>query len=268
MCKNKKPVVLYWDIETAMMQLGAFSLRNNDYINPMNITQDWFIIMASFMNLGTGKIRTVSVADKKWRFKKDFTDDYYVVKTMRDIIASADIIIGHNSDKFDLKKLNARIIFHGLEPLPPVTTIDTLKEARKIASFSSNTMSYLAEYLGLEHQKGSASGAWHKILKGSQEERLAAVKEMEAYCEQDIRTGVALYERLKPYFKTHPNMGLYEEYDTDTAICPSCSSDNLQRRGYRRTRTRVYARLQCQDCGFWSTARKSETDLVHNPIVQ
>lgn len=259
--------VLYFDIETAMMQIGAFSLRNNDYVSPENITQDWFIFMISYAdishlmgekqpNLKKLKVENICITDKMWRFTKDFTDDYYVVKKTRDILESADILIAHNGDRFDLRKFNARLIYHGLEPLPPLLTVDTLKEARKVADFSSNKLSYLAKQLKVIQQKGSATGSWHKFLLGSTKQKVSALKEMQGYCDQDIRTGVDVYFRLRPYMKSHPNIA-----DDNSPNCPKCNSDSYQMRGERMLRSGVKKkRYSCNNCGAWFTLRKSKKE--------
>lgn len=255
--------ILYWDIESAFMTVGAWGLRNNDYISPDLIVSEWFIIMASFADISDVrtqddikdmKVTNVALTDKMWRFKKDFTDDYYVVKTIRDTLEKYDIIVAHNGDKFDLKKLNARMIKHGLEPLPPILTVDTLKEARKVFAFSSNKLSYLAEFLGLEQQKGSASGAWHKILKGNTKDKVSAIDDMLDYCDQDIRTGVAVYLELLKYMKSHPNVA-----DDGTYNCPKCNSDNVQKRGIRKLKSGTQKQeYSCNECGTFYRSRKTE----------
>jgi DNA polymerase III epsilon subunit-like protein len=54
--------------------------------------------------------------------------NFDVVKKLHGLLNQADIVIGHNSDKFDLKKVAARCIYHGLKPISPVKTIDNLED--------------------------------------------------------------------------------------------------------------------------------------------
>ena len=77
--------------------------------------------------IGSKSVKSVSLLDDPKRFKKDRTDDYHVVKTIRDTLADADMIIHHNGDRFDIRKINARLIYHGLYPLPKLVALDTLK---------------------------------------------------------------------------------------------------------------------------------------------
>ncbi len=46
------------------------------------------------------------------------------------IANTADELVGHNGDKFDLAWIRTRCLYHGIEMFPNYTTIDTLKVAR------------------------------------------------------------------------------------------------------------------------------------------
>src|SRR3990167_5335301 len=112
--------VLYWDIETAQNLVALFQLVHNDFVDPSNIVRERYIICGSWMWEGESKVKAVSVLDDPKRYDKDPYDDYHVVKALHEVLSQADVIIGHNSDNFDKKWLDTRILFHGLEPLPPI----------------------------------------------------------------------------------------------------------------------------------------------------
>lgn len=99
------------------------------------------------------KVHTLSLA-----FNRSPSNDYDLCKE-REIPVTADDLFHHNGSDFDLKKYNSRLIYHSHGPLPPILCIDRLKEARKIAKFSSNRLDYLGTHLGLRA----------KIETGSQE---------------------------------------------------------------------------------------------------
>src|SRR6185369_1850139 len=103
------PVVLLWDLETSFLQVATFSLYP-DSIGHQNILEDWYIISAAWKKLSSSRVSAVSALDDPKRFKKDFKDDYHIVSTLRDVLEDVDIIIGHNQDKFDIKKFQARLI--------------------------------------------------------------------------------------------------------------------------------------------------------------
>jgi transposase-like protein len=50
-------------------------------------------------------------------------------------------------------------------------------------------------------------------------------------------------------------MNLYKAYQ-DKPGCPTCSSENTQRRGTQVKLSGKYYRHQCQDCGGWFSGMK------------
>jgi len=241
-----KPKILIWDVETSLMGLAAFQLKN-DYIQHTNILSDWYMICACWREYGKKKIHSVSVLDDPKRFARNPHDDYHVIKVLRNLIASYDIIVHHNGDSFDIKKLNARIIYHKLPPLPPVLTVDTKKEACKVAKFTSNKLDYLGEYFGLGRKIPTSSGLWLRALRGDKK----AIKEMVEYNKGDVDLQEKVYDYLLPYMKSHPNVARGDSFD-----CPKCGSEKTQLRGTYTTRGGVtYHRHCCNTCGAWSRSR-------------
>src|SRR5688572_9226818 len=139
MPKAKKEKIILWDLETTPIKGYTWSLWS-DHMSHDNIIEDWSIICGAWKELGKDKVHAVSV--------KSVGDDKEVVKKLRDVISDASLLIHHNGDKFDIKKLNARLIYHGLEPISKVTTLDTLKEVKKVAAISSNRLDYIDKFLG------------------------------------------------------------------------------------------------------------------------
>jgi hypothetical protein len=232
----KKPKIIIWDVETSPIEGTFWRLWMNGGISHKNITKDWWIICGSWKELGSPKVHAVAITQPE--------DDYEVVKKLRDVVASADVLIHHNGDKFDLKKLNARIIYHGLDPLPPVATVDTLKEVRKIAAFSSNRLDYIANLLLGIGKIDVEYSLWQGAIAGNKR----AIKDMVEYNKQDVVVLEKVYEYLKPYFKTHPHVGAmlgHHRFDS----CPKCGSQK-----YKKNGTKFYAsgikkqECQCTSC--------------------
>ena len=117
--------------------------------------------------------------------------------------------------------------------------------------FVSNKLDYVSQKLGLG-KKTAHEGheLWLKVMDNDR----AAWKRMEEYNKNDVVLLESLYNRLKGWIKHHPN---HNSYSANTC-CPNCASRKLNSRGTQRSRTAVYQRFQCQDCGAWSRAAKSE----------
>jgi hypothetical protein len=243
------PNILLWDLETSLMQVSTFSLYPQR-IPHKNIIQDWYIISAAWTKLSSNRIHSVSGLDDQKRFKKNFTDDYHIVKTLRDVLEDVDVIIGHNQDKFDIKKFCARLIYHKLPPLPKlIHSIDTLKQIRKIAAFSSNRLDYLTTYLCGEGKLETSGGLWERALQGD----VIAIKELAKYNKVDVKRLEELYLRIKPYIKSHPHLGAIAGEDRD-CTCPYCGSNNMRHAGFRYTAAGIKkSQKQCNECHSYST---------------
>lgn len=162
------------------------------------------------------------------------------------LLAEADAVITYNGDRFDLPKIRGEFVLLGMVPPPPVTSIDVLKVVKKFG-FMINKLAFIGPLLGvgakLQHQ---GFGLWRSVLEGD----IKALKRMERYNKQDVIVLENLYKRVQPYIVDHPHLG------DEKGLCGSCGSDHLHHRGYRRTKYFKTERLQCQECGSWSTGKR------------
>lgn len=241
---GNSPKILFWDLETSLCKLLNFSLWDP---TPMdNIVEDWFIICGAWKESESENVSAVSVMDGHGA-KKPYSDDYHVVKTLRDNLENADILVAHNGDKFDWKKLQTRILFHGLPPLPKIKTIDTLKIAKREFKFTSNRLDYLAKFLGVDQKMSTSKGLWLRAMQGDR----AALKEMVLYNKQDVIVLEKVFDKLRPYAKEMPHIGVYFDDNLARDNCPRCGSLHLEKRGFYTTKVGRYQRFQCTSCGSW-----------------
>ena len=251
---NKKIKALYVDIENSRMivEFPTYNLKDNNYIHPKFIKKDWHITCAAWALLDlqkqkVGKIETVAVNDFKKAFKKDHRDDYLVVKKLHEVLSDVDLIIGHNSDSFDIKKINYKFIKYGLPALDFPATVDTLKAARRYAKSSSNSLYYLAKEFNVPMKIDLGAGVMHAADDGCEK----SLNKLVRYNKGDIKSGAELYFKLMPYIKNHPNIAkvMGRKVDLDAPTCQNCGSNNVFKNGTRTTRTAKYHRYMCQDCG-------------------
>lgn len=155
----------------------------------------------------------------------------------------AEYVVAHNGRSFDLKKLNARFIYHKLPPPSPYRIIDTKIEIKKVARFESNKLDDLGEQLNLGRKLDHEGWElWEGCYNGDPK----AWAKMKAYNKQDVELLERLYLRIRPYIRM--NLGIY---NTGT-VCSRCESTNLERRGFQYNNTTKYQRIKCRDCGGWS----------------
>ena len=241
MVKNKEPKILIWDIETSYSVVKTFSLFK-PMINPSQIISDWYIICGAWKFLDEKE--THSIGCTKSGLKKG--DDKRVVKALCKAIQEADIIIGHNGDKFDLKKLRARVIRYGLPPINHIKTIDTLKVAKREFNFTSNRLDYIGRFLGVGSKMINEPGLWDKVMAGD----MAALSRMVEYNERDVTLLEDVYLKMRPHISNHPNVNVF----TDNQVinpCPNCGSCKTIKNGKRPAMkvSKVFQKRACLDCG-------------------
>lgn len=242
----RNPRIAFWDIETAPTR--GWVWRNYED-NLIATDKDWYILSFAVKFSDEKKIRTYALPDYAG-YAQHKECDKALVKDLWTLFNEADILVGHNGDKFDIRKSNARMIMHGL--LPPATykTIDTLKIARRYFAFGSNKLNDLGRMLGVGVKVAhTGSQLWFACMAGDPR----AWKLMRKYNAQDVHLLEQVYYRLRPWMTNHPNVTLYGAgYG-----CPTCASTNVQHRGTQVKIASIRQRLHCQDCGSWFTGAKA-----------
>lgn len=179
-----------------------------------------------------------------------------VVRQAHALISEADAVVTYNGDSFDLTKLRGEFLLANLSPPPPVTSIDVYKTVKKLG-FVSGKLGFIGPLLGLGKKvKHEGFGLWKDVMKGN----CSAQGKMKSYCLQDVVLLEKVYKKIRPYITNHPHLG----FSPPTA-CGSCGSVHTQKRGFRRTKSFVIQRIQCQSCGAWSDGtRKKVGDANRN----
>ena len=243
------PRIVLWDIETTHNLAAIFRLFE-DYTSHENIIQERYIVCAAWKVLGEEQVHAVSTLDNPKLYKKDPHNDRHVVEVLHKVLSDADVIIAHNGDQYDIKFAEGRMLAHGLSPLPPIPSIDTLKVAKSRLLLNSNKLDYLAKYLGFGGKVATRNELWLRVLQGDQK----AIREMVEYNKHDVVLLEKVFLKLRPYAANHINRQLFGHTDG----CPRCGSRHFQSRGTHKAISRTYQRWQCQACGgWWRTAGKT-----------
>ena len=168
---------LFFDIETSPMIVYSWRTGYNLNIGYENIIEDWKIITICYKWEGDNTVYSL-----KWDSKHN--DKQLLIDFIK-IANTADEIIGHNGDRFDIKKVRTRCIYHRVPMFPKYRTLDTLKKARSGFAFNSNKLDAIAKFLGvgakLEHE---GFNMWVKCMNNDEE----ALHNMIEYCMIDVIT--------------------------------------------------------------------------------
>lgn len=237
--------ILLLDIETAPSLGYVWGKYDQDVIE---FERDWFILSFAAKWLDSKDILVKSLPDYKG-YRKNPMDDSHLMVDLWKLLDEADIVVAHNGDSFDIKKINARFLVHKMLPPSNYKTVDTLKQVRKHFRFDSNRLGDVCKVLGIGAKIPHVGFAlWKACMQGD----ATAWETMRDYNAQDVALLEDIYLRLRPW-SAHPDVRLFSaggggDHQHD---CPACASSHTQRRGIAVARTRKYQRWNCQDCGTW-----------------
>jgi DNA polymerase elongation subunit (family B) len=226
---------LIFDIEVAPTKVYVWGQKMWEE-NVIKVLEPPYMLCFAYKWLGE-KTKTVALPDFKL-YNKDKKNDYEVIKALRELLSEADLVIGQNSDKFDIKWFNTRCLLHKLPPPEPYKTLDTLKINKKYFKFISNKLDVVASLLGhgrkMEHE---GFPLWEKCMAGCPK----AWARMKKYNKRDVDLTAEVYQDILPW-----NQQVQPVYDKPK--CPKCPG-YLWKRGFETKRDGKYQRLTCRDCG-------------------
>jgi hypothetical protein len=244
------PKVLLVDIETAPIISDVWGLFDNN-VALNQIVKDWHLLSWSAKWLDSketiykdNRVPVVMYMDQSG--KSNIENDKELVKGIWKLLDEADIVIGQNSKRFDIKKLNARFIFHKLQPPASFKQLDTLVISKKHFAFTSNKLEYLTDklctrYKKLKHKKFPGHDLWTQCLKGNKE----AWTEMKRYNIHDVLSTEELYYQLIPW----DNSLNFNVYNDSLELKCTCGSIKFISKGYHYTSTGKFSRHKCKECG-------------------
>lgn len=249
--KNKSETkILLFDIETAPSRAFVWNMWKENTTRDKLISDGYIISYAAkWLNSNKTMIDALPFYDD---YHSNMEYDYNVVKSLYKLMNDADIVIAHNGNRFDMKVLRTRLIFHGFKPFSPTKQIDTLLIAKSLFKFPSNRLDSIGDYLGLgrkiEHE---GFRLWRRCMDGE----MSAWDKMIEYNEGDVELLEKVYLKLRAWDKRHPNVSV----NNREMKCNVCGSDVVEK-GEVSTNISVYISYQCKNCGHWHRSRYNIKD--------
>lgn len=244
------------DIETFPLEVYRWALYDDSPTAVNQIRVEWSI--ASYAWKWADEKRVI-YEDTGGHGKKRVRDDKPLMRSLWELLDEADVVVGQNHKKFDLKKIRARMIEHGMVPFSPIRIVDTTIEARRYFGFTSKKLAWMSDHLTNcpkdEHKQFPGFELWTECMADNPK----AWREMRRYNIRDVEATEQVYLKLRPWITTHPNLAAYIE-DKDPR-CGKCGSKNLQARGYETTQQGRYQRYKCQSCSGWGRGKTQQ--LAH-----
>lgn len=262
------PRTLIIDIETAPVQALTWWIHQQEiWIN--QIVSDWFILTWQAKELFAENVMWDTVTP----LESLLWDDKRIMESLLSVINEYDIIVAHNWDNFDIKKIMTRFAIHWLHVDRRIKSIDTYKIAKREFGATSNKLDYLCRMFWLdvkidtgwfqlwkdsigdvESCEYKVAEHWNKLsaIYTFDTDRIqTALDTMSEYCANDVIILEELYLTIRSYDRLHPNFAMYT--NEDELVCPVCWSAHLSRTWIYTTQLSKYDAYKCNEC--WATTR-------------
>jgi hypothetical protein len=197
------PRVLFLDIETKPAKAYVWQQWENDVPLDMLI-EDGAILSFCAKWAGDPESKVIYM-DQRGK-EKNLMNDKKLMQELWKLMDEATIIVGQNSNAFDLKKINARFIAHGLDAPSEYKKIDTMLLAKANFSFFSNKLAHLSSLLADvkkdSHKDFPGFSLWDQCLKGN----IKAWNAMKLYNIRDVLATEQVFLKLAKYVKNNKNV--------------------------------------------------------------
>ena len=184
-----------------------------------------------------------------WGYREQ--DTARVVEKFDSIIQQADITIGKNSDRFDVKHINAQRMFAGLPGMPEWAnyTEDLEKQMRKQFNLPSQSLDYISEQLGFGGKIGMEFKDWVNIVEQTRGDGLLAYKKMLEYGCKDVEDTRAIWNHCLQHFTPKFNMATWNDKEM---VCKTCGSSQIHKNGTRIGGQTIYQQFFCNEHGGYA----------------
>ncbi len=228
---------LFWDIETSPNLVLAWKTGYDLDIPFSNIVKDRAMVAIGWKWQGEKKVRAIT-----WDQNQNDRD---MIKFFIPILAEADEVVAHYGDSFDLKWFRGRCMKHGLlASLPPITTVDTFKWARRMFLLNSNKLDYLAQFTGVGSKIKTDYSLWKSIMLDRCEK---SMRRMVRYLKRDVRILEGVYDQMSIIAPLKTHAGVLA--GNPKTACPLCASSNTE---YNRKKISATGsprfQMRCKDC--------------------
>lgn len=232
--ENGGPKILFIDIETKPIIAHVWRLFDQN-VGLNQIEQDWSILSYCAKWQHSDEIIYDDLSGQR-----DFEDDSRLLSGLWNLMDEAHFIVGQNSKRFDVKKINARLVLNGYPKPSTFRQIDTLEVAKQQFGFTSCRLEYMTDKLCTQHKKLShkkfpGHTLWSECLKGNPE----AWVEMREYNTNDVLSLQELYEILSSWDSKLPNFDVYIDDVLDMSVWEEAGFHYTNLGKYQKYRNKV-----------------------------
>lgn len=250
--KVSPPKILILDIETLPIEALVWDVWNQN-INMEQIEKDWSVLSWAAKWLFDTNVMGASVTAAEAKAHEDIS----VLRDVWKLLDEADLVITHNGDRFDFKRLNARFFIHGLPKPMYYKSIDTWRVAKDNFDLTYGKLDWIARVTGIGRKVETKFEWWKECHEGNQK----YLDLMLEYNKWDVNLEEEAYLKLRPWMTNHPNMNLFT-LSGDVPCCPTCGGLDLHWNGKYSTPLGLYKAFRCQSCGTIGRSTKKQYKLA------
>jgi DNA polymerase elongation subunit (family B) len=232
----EKRKILFYDIETTPLKayvwrLGEQVVRHSQLMSDGMLSD--IICIAYCWNDG----KRAKVLD--WGYEEQNSEP--MLAEFDEIIKSADVVVGKNSDRFDNKHINTHRLLSDRPGMPDWTkyTDDLEKQLRKHFALPSYSLDYVSNLLGLGGKTKMEFSDWVDIVEQRNE---SSFNKMLRYNKKDVEDTRAIWEYCEKHFT--PKMEYVNKGGPH--VCPTCGSDKLTKAGVKYSLRSAYQTYFCK----------------------
>lgn len=247
MGRSKIPKILFWDIETTLLQAWLFHLGDQTVRHTQLVEgrSRYGIICLSYC-WNRGPIHTLD-----WGYHLQSSE--FILSKFDKLLEEADIVIGKNSDRFDIKHLNAQRMFYDRPGRPSFSkyTDDLEKQLRKYFALPSYSLDYISKELGLGGKDKMEFNDWVNIMVKDAKQGEKSYNKMLRYNRKDVKDTRDIWYYCEKHFDTKFNYGKFINAQNDKdqiekLLCKHCGHGNLVKNGIKYRNTTIYQRFYCR----------------------
>ena len=169
-----------------------------------NLKADFSILLSAVIK-PFGQTPMVFRADNYPTWEEARANDKQIVADIAQELGKHAIIVTHygSTGNFDIPFLQAKLVHHGLAPLPPLFGIDTYRIAKRNFQISSRRLKNLVSYFGIGNKEGVEGQLWvDAAYNGSREAMDRIVEHNIIDCEVLEKLGCLSF----PYLRSIPRL--------------------------------------------------------------
>lgn len=249
--EGEGPKVLFIDIETFPALYHAYQPRTEF------LRKDQMVLDVAMRSWAAKWLGDDNLLYRDTRGQKDPRNAAKILPELWKLMDEADVIIGQNSNKFDIPKIQGWFMLYKTKdrhPPSPFKKVDTKNICKKHFGLTYNSLEHMCEFFGVKHRKLK-----HERFPGLELPRqceagnLAAWKENEEYNKNDVLCLEDVWTAIRAWDNSL-NQNLFTASKVSTCHVPGCGGQYVKNGHYYPT-TGKYQRYACMECGHPARGR-------------